>query len=100
MNESLEPRTAHADRLGDAVLSVNDKFLRQTTDDLPAGRQRHCACRIDRPVDVIVGDLFIWAGNGNDAVLVFAAKMFAGKIYGRRLAPQLRSRARPRRRLC
>ena len=83
MNKSFEPRTVHPDRLGDSVLAVNDKFLRQAADDLPSRRQRHCARRIYRPIGVFVGDLFFDTRDGDYSVLIFSAQMLTRKIYGR-----------------
>ena len=84
MNQCFEPRSVHADRFGNAVLSVNNKLLRQTADDLPTGCQRHRAGRINRPLDVIVGNFLFWAGHGDDSIFILAAKMFTGKIDRRR----------------
>ena len=40
VDQGLEPRTAHSDRLRNAGLTVDDEFLRHAVNDVPARRQR------------------------------------------------------------
>ena len=48
----LEPHARHADRIADALLRVDDVFLRQHVQDLLVGRDRHRLGRIDHALDV------------------------------------------------
>ena len=43
----LEPHAAHAERLADAVLLVDDELLREHVDDLAVHRDRHGLGRVD-----------------------------------------------------
>src|SRR2546427_108026 len=47
-----EPHPAHADRVLDAVLIVDDEFLRDDVDDLAVHRDRDRLGRLDDPVHV------------------------------------------------
>jgi thiamine biosynthesis lipoprotein len=51
VNESFQSRACHSDRLDDAVLTVNDKLLRQTADDFPTCRKLNRARRFDGAFD-------------------------------------------------
>ena len=52
MHLRLEAEAAHADRLTDAVLVVDDEFLREDVQDLLVGRDRHRARGLDDAIDV------------------------------------------------
>jgi hypothetical protein len=72
----LQAHAAHADGLADALLVVDDEFLRQDVQDLLVRRDRHRAGGVDDPVDVRLHHLVLL--DGGDAVGVQAADMAAG----------------------
>ncbi|EKE17996.1 MAG: hypothetical protein ACD_10C00176G0002 [uncultured bacterium] len=55
----LQAHAAHADRLADAILSIDDELLRQDMQDFLIGRNRHCFRRLDDAVNVAGGHFFI-----------------------------------------
>ena len=71
----LEAHARHADRLADALLRVDDEFLRQDVQDLLVGRDRHGARGVDHAVHV-AGRHFLVADR-DDAVRVEAAHVAA-----------------------
>ena len=50
----LQAHARHADRIADALLAVDDEFLRQHVQDLLVGGDRHRLGRIDHVLDVAV----------------------------------------------
>ena len=66
----------HADRVADALLAVDDEFLRQHVQDLLVGGDRDRLGRIDHVLDVAVADLLV--AHAHDAVGVEAAHVAAG----------------------
>ncbi len=53
MDPRLEPHAAHADRLADAVLIVDDELLREHVDDLAVARERDRLGLLEDPLDVV-----------------------------------------------
>ncbi len=73
VDPGLQPHPAHADRLADPLLVIDDEFLGQDVEDLLIGGNRHRPGRIDHPVHVRLGHLpFL---DGGDAVGVETADM-------------------------
>jgi hypothetical protein len=68
--------TGHADGLFDALLVIDDEFLRQDVNDLLIGRYRYRPRGIDDPIDVARRHLFV--PDRDDAVGVEAADVIAG----------------------
>ncbi len=71
----LEPHAGHADRLLDAVLVVDDEFLRKDVQDLLIRRDRDRARRVDHALDVARRHLAVL--DRDDAVRVEAADVAA-----------------------
>src|ERR1043165_5989674 len=75
-----ETRADHTDRIVDAVLVVDDEFLRQSIDDLATGGKLNRARGVDRASDVVGDDLAVASGDGDDGLAVEAEDVRAGKI--------------------
>src|SRR6185369_13940792 len=76
MGLDLEAHAAHADRLADAVLAVDDEFLGQDVQDFLIGRNRHRLGGFDNALDV-AGRHFLVL-DGDHAVRVEALDVTAG----------------------
>jgi hypothetical protein len=72
----FEAHAAHADRIADAFLPVDDEFLRQHVDDLLIRRDRDRLGGVDHVLDVAARDLLV--AYRNDPVGVQAAHVAAG----------------------
>ncbi len=72
----FEPHARHADGLADAVLRVDDEFLRQDVQDLLVRGNRHGARRVDHALDVALRDFLV--ADRDDAVRIQAAHVAAG----------------------
>ena len=79
MHVDLEPGPCHAERGADAILLINDEILRKDMEDLPAGGQGHRFRRLDRPSDVVAGNLTILAGNRNHTAAIEPLHVGTGK---------------------
>ena len=63
----LEAHRAHADRVADALLAVDDVPARDHMQDLPGVRDRDGARRLDRAKGVLAGDVAVMPGDGDHA---------------------------------
>ena len=72
----LEPHARHADGLADAVLRVDDEFLRQDVQDLLVRRDRDGTRGVDHALDVARHHFLV--ADRDDAVRVEAAHVAAG----------------------
>ena len=73
----LEPQRAHPERVLDALLAVDAEAAPLDVEDLAVGRDRHRAGDLDRPVDVLAGDLAVVAGDRHLARRVEALDVLA-----------------------
>src|SRR5690606_27094606 len=82
----FEAHARHADRLANAFLAVDEKFLRQDVQDLLVGRNRDRPRGIDHALDVFRSHFLV--ANRDDAVRVEAAHVAAGnaRVGGMNLA--------------
>ena len=62
----LEPAADHADRVGHAVLAVHREVPGHDVDDLVVLGDLHAPGGVDDPGDVLLGDLPVLAGHGDD----------------------------------
>src|SRR5262249_29447824 len=74
----FEPHAAHADRVLDAVLVVDDEFLRDDVDDLAIGGDGDRLRGLDHALHVGGRDLVVLARHRHDAAAVQAADVVAG----------------------
>ena len=74
----FEPAARHADRIVDALLSVDREVARKRVNDLAVARQVDDLAGVDHPPDVAVRDLAVVAGDGDDGTVVGAANVIAG----------------------
>jgi len=74
----LEPHAAHADRVLDAVLVVDDELLRDHVDDLAVHRDGDRLGGLDDAFHVGGRDLVVLARDRDDAAAVDAADVVAG----------------------
>ena len=70
----LQADRAHADRVVDALLAVDDEGPRQDVQDLPVGRDVDRPGDLHRPHDVVVADLLAWPADGDRPVRVLASR--------------------------
>src|SRR5512138_2195182 len=74
----LELDAAHADRVLDAVLVVDDELLGDDVDDVPVRRDGDGLGLVDDAADVLAGDLPVLARDGDDAAAVEALDVGPG----------------------
>jgi len=74
----LEAVTGHPERIVDPVLAVHDVLARDHMQHLTIVRQGLRARGLDRPIDVILGDLVHIRGDRHDATAVLAHDMVPG----------------------
>ncbi len=74
----LELDAAHAQRVLDPVLLVDDELLGDDVDDRAVRRDGQRLRLVDDPLDVLPGDLPVLAGDGHDAPRVEALDVGAG----------------------
>ena len=72
----FQTHAAHADRLADAVLTIDDELLRQDVQDFLIGRDRHRLGGFDHPFDIAGGDFLVL--DRHHAVRVEALDVAAG----------------------
>ena len=72
MRLDLEPQRAHAQRVLDALLAVDREPAPLDVEHVAVRRDRHGARDLDRPVDVLAGDLAVVRGDGDLAGGVLA----------------------------
>ena len=77
MGLDLEPQRAHAERVLDALLAVDREAAALDVEDVAVGRDRHRAGDLDRPVDVLAGDLAMVGGDRDLAARVEALDVLA-----------------------
>ena len=72
------------ERVGDAVLPVDRELPGDDVDDLVVLRDLHAPGGVDDPGDVLLGDLPVLAGDGDDAPAVEGADVGARDARPRR----------------
>src|SRR5699024_3262896 len=78
---SLHPHAAHAYRIADSILAIDDKFLGNNMEDLLIRRQHDALAVLQQAFDVIDGDLIILIINGDDAFAAHASDVITGNTY-------------------
>ena len=73
----LEPQRAHPERILDPLLAVDREPAPLDVEDVAVGRDRHRAGDLDRPVDVLAGDLAMVRGDRDLAARVEAVDVLA-----------------------
>ena len=82
----LEPQRAHPERVLDALLAVDREVAALDVEHVPVGRDGHGTGHLDRPVDVLAGDLAVVGGDGD----------LSGGVQALDVAPRRRRRTRGR----
>ena len=73
----LEPERAHPERVLDALLAVDREAARRDVEDVAVRRDRDRPGDLDRPVDVLAGDLAVVAADRDLAARVQALDVLA-----------------------
>jgi hypothetical protein len=85
VNPTFQTRSAHSNRFDNSVLSVNNEFLRQAVNNLPAGRKLHRTGGFDGAFNIFGGNFALIACYRDHTTFIFTAQMFARKIDRRRM---------------
>src|SRR5437867_2447681 len=79
MDVGFKTRAKHPDRIADALLIIDDEFLRKDVNDLAVGRKRNGPRRLDDATHVFTVDLARACGNRGHATAVEASDVWSGE---------------------
>src|SRR5207237_7065125 len=78
VNVGDQTLTNHAQGIADAVLRINDEFVREDVQDFAVFRERNVACGVDGAAHIFPFDVARALTQGDPAAAVYAANVVSG----------------------